>query len=168
VAKNWNILLNQLLISLKFKPFEEEPCLYTRVNNGVITILFVYVDDLYIASNSNRVLERLPKKLAAHYKLKILGVPRQLLGVEIKWADDFSTVHISIKKLIVALLAQCGMLAAEPKDTPLEPGIQFSKKDLPTRKKKFSRSHLWYIWAGYHVRSRCITSIDGKSVTEAL
>jgi hypothetical protein len=60
-------------------------------------------------------------------------VPRQLLGVEIKWADDFSTVHISIKKLIVVLLAQCGMLAAEPKDTPLEPGIQFSKKDLPTK-----------------------------------
>jgi hypothetical protein len=75
----------------------------------------------------------LPYKLAAHYKLKILEVPRQLLGVEIKWAEDFSTVHISIKKLIVALLAQCGMLAAEPKDTPLEPGIQFFKKDLPIK-----------------------------------
>jgi hypothetical protein len=47
-GKNWNILLNKLLISLKFKPFEEEPCLYTRVNNGIISILFVYVDDVYI------------------------------------------------------------------------------------------------------------------------
>jgi hypothetical protein len=88
---------------------------------------------VYIASNSNKVLERLPHKLAAQYKLKTLGVPRQLLGVEIKWTEDFSTGHISIKKLIVALLAQCGMLSAEPKSTPLEPGIQFYKKDLPTK-----------------------------------
>jgi hypothetical protein len=84
----------------------------------------------------------LPQKLAAHYKLNILGVPWQLLRVEIKWAEDFSTVHISIKKLIVALLAQCGMLAAESKDTPLEPGIQSFKKDLPTKEEVLQNKKL--------------------------
>jgi hypothetical protein len=84
----------------------------------------------------------LPQKLAEHYKLKILGVPRQLLGVEIKWTEDFSTVHISIKKLIVAFLAQCTMLAAEPKATPLDPGIQFYKIDLPTKEEVLKEKKL--------------------------
>jgi hypothetical protein len=40
-GKNWNELLNEQLLSLGFKPMEEEPCLYLRVNaKGVITILF--------------------------------------------------------------------------------------------------------------------------------
>jgi len=78
--------------------------------------------------------EKLPEKLSQHYKLKVLGVPRQLLGVEIKWGENFSTVHISIRKLIVALLADNGMLNSEPVPTPMVPGQRFFKADSPDPK----------------------------------
>lgn len=132
-GKNWNVLLNRLLMDINFTPFEEDPCLYIRINkkNGVITILFIYVDDVYIASNSDRVLASLPERLRKHYPLKILGVPKQLLGVEIKWGENFSTVHLSIRKLIVSLLTQFGMLNTESTSTPMIPGLRFIKDDLP-------------------------------------
>jgi len=123
------------LLELRFKPFEEDPCLYKRIGqNGVITILFIYVDDVYIASNRDRVLVALSEKLRRRYPLKILGVPQQLLGVEIKWGENFRSVHISIRKLIVSLLAQFGMLNAEPTKTPMVPGLRFVKADNPDTK----------------------------------
>ena len=135
-GKNWNILLNGLLLSLNFKPFTEDPCLYIRRNpdKKIVTILFIYVDDVYMASNSDRVLERLPEKLRAHYPLKILGIPRQILGVEIRWGESFRSAHISIRKLIVSLLHQFGMLNAEPVETPMLPGLRFVKADNPDPK----------------------------------
>jgi hypothetical protein len=66
--------------------------------------------------------------------LKILGVPKQLLGVEIKWGANFETVHISIKKLIVQLQTQKGMLNTTPFATPMIPGQRFTKDDIPDPK----------------------------------
>jgi hypothetical protein len=108
-GRNWNTILDKLIVSFGFKSFIKDPCLYSRKNDrGIITILFVYVDDVYIASNSDKVLKQLPQRFREHYNLKILGVPRQLLGGEIKWGANFETVHISIRKLIVQLKTQMG------------------------------------------------------------
>jgi hypothetical protein len=68
------------------------------------------------------VLTQLPKRFREHYNLKTLGVPKQLLGVEIKWGTNFETVHISIKKLIVQLQTQMGMLNTTPVATPMISG----------------------------------------------
>jgi hypothetical protein len=103
-GRNWNEILNSLLLSIGFKAMEEDPCLYSRINDkGAITILFVYVDDLYIASNRDKILINLPKRLQQHYPLKVLGIPKQLLGVEINWGANFESVHLSIPKLISSL-----------------------------------------------------------------
>jgi hypothetical protein len=64
--------------------------------------------------------------------LKILGVPKQLLVVEIKWRPNFETVHISIKKLIVQLQTQMGMLNTTPVATPM---MQKDKKFKEMQKK---------------------------------
>ena len=40
-------------------------------------------------------------------------------------------MHLSIKKLIVSLLQQFGMLNCEAVDTPMLPGLRFVKADLP-------------------------------------
>jgi hypothetical protein len=59
---NWNTILDKLIVSFGFKSFIEDPCLYSRKNDrGIITILFVYVVDVYIASNSEKVLIQLPQ-----------------------------------------------------------------------------------------------------------
>jgi hypothetical protein len=84
-CRNWNTILDKLIVSFGFKAFIKDPCLYSRKNErGIITILFLYVEDVYIASNSDKVLKQIPQRFRKRYNLKILGVPKQLLGVEIK------------------------------------------------------------------------------------
>jgi hypothetical protein len=69
-----------------------------------------------------------------YHKLKVLEVPGQLLGVKIKWGENFSTVHIWMKTLIVAWFADNGMLISEPVPTPMISGQRFFKTDSPDPK----------------------------------
>jgi len=133
-GKNWNELLNTQLLSLGFKPMEEEPCLYSRVNaKGAITILFVYVDDVFIASNRDNVLVQLPQKLQKLFPLKVLGIPQQLLGVEINWGANYESVHLSIPKLINSLQQENELFNCVPTSTPIQPGLRFMKEDCPSK-----------------------------------
>jgi hypothetical protein len=71
-GKNWNSLLNKLLISLEFQPMEEEPCLYTRIGkSGSITIIFVYIDDVFIASNRESTMSKVIEEFRKNFKLKV-------------------------------------------------------------------------------------------------
>jgi len=113
---------------------EEEPCLYTRIGkNGTITIMFVYVDDIFVASNKETTLINLTNRLQKSFKLKVLGIPQQLLGVQIKWGEDFSSVHLSISKLINSLQHQFEMLNCNSEPVPMRPGIRFVKADCPSK-----------------------------------
>jgi hypothetical protein len=68
---------------------EEEPCLYTRIGkSGSITIMFVYVDDVFIASNRESTMSKLVEEFRKNFKLKVLGIPHQLLGVQIRWGEN--------------------------------------------------------------------------------
>jgi hypothetical protein len=130
-GKNWHKLLHKLLTSAEFnfRNFTEDPCLFSRIEHGTTTILFIYVDDVYIASSDVKILRELPEKLMKHYPLKVLGIPQQLLGVKIEWGEDFKSVHISIGKLINTLLYQYQLLNAIPHKTPMKPGQYFEKDD---------------------------------------
>ena len=82
-GKHWNVLLHTLLTSkeFSFKRFKEDSCLYCRVNKGnrAITMLCIYFDDLYIASNRrSSILTHFPKRLNNHYPLKAWEIPQQL------------------------------------------------------------------------------------------
>ena len=72
-----------------------DPCLFTRLRGDEIGIMFIYVDDVYIASSNTNALDKFTLALQSHFELKILGIPRQLLGVQIQWADGFRAVHLS-------------------------------------------------------------------------
>jgi hypothetical protein len=53
-----------------------------RVIDGVTTIMFIYVDDIYIAASNQEMLE-FAKFLGERFKIKLFGVPNQLLGVSV-------------------------------------------------------------------------------------
>ena len=106
-GRNWNKLFDSVLqgSNFNFHSLEEDVCLYVRVVNGVTTILFIYVDDIYIAATNQYTLDEFSTFLGERFKIKVLGVPSQLLGVAIRWGEDYQSVHLSIPKLVESLLA---------------------------------------------------------------
>ena len=107
-GKNWNELFTDVLkgSDFKFNQLGEDTCLFTRLADDQITLLFIYVDDIYIASSDPLYLEQFKKDLSAHFELKVLGVPRKLLGTQLQWTKDFNAVHLSAEQLIDELLKE--------------------------------------------------------------
>jgi hypothetical protein len=79
--------LDSNLTEAGFKRTEEDTCLYVRMVEGIITIVAVYVDDMYIAASNSETISALVKFLKTKYNMKILGVPQQLL--ELKQTDPY-------------------------------------------------------------------------------
>jgi hypothetical protein len=133
-GRNWNKLFVNVLCNEEFGFVQHsgDPCLFTRLRGDEITIMFIYVDDVYIASSNPDSLEEFTNALQKHFDLKILGIPRQLLGVQIQWADDFKAVHLSASKLINELIVQHKPNEDDIRTTPMDPTYRQTKANSPS------------------------------------
>jgi len=82
--KAWYDVLNKSLISMGFKPLQNEPCIFifTR-QNGDKYFLFLYVDDTLIAGKEKSFIDSLVKMIQAKHSIKILGEPKFILGLKL-------------------------------------------------------------------------------------
>ena len=88
-GRSWNSHLHETLLAVTFARLQEDTCLHIRKQDNDITILAVYVDYLYITASNTQILDTLIEWLQTVYKIKILGIPKQLLGVRITWNPSF-------------------------------------------------------------------------------
>ena len=130
-GRNWNTHLHRTLLSMGFRRLDEDTCLYVRIITGMITIIAIYVDDLYIAASNKNVLDVFIRNLQKVYKIKILGIPQQLLGVKISWGIKLETVYISIPKMIIQLAEKYEQTTGRKASVPINPGHNLSKNDCP-------------------------------------
>ena len=70
--------------------------------------------------------------LAKHFDLKVLGVPSDLLGVQLKWGKDFKSVSMNSSKLIKELLIEHNLTDCLPEKTPMRYDYMSTKADCPT------------------------------------
>ena len=133
-GRNWNKLFVNVLCNEEFGFMQHpgDPCLFTRLRGDEITIMFIYVDDVYIASSNPNSLEEFTKAQQKHFDLNILGIPRQLLGVQIQWADDFKAVHLSASKLINELIDLHKPKEKDKRTTPMDSTYRQTKADSPS------------------------------------
>jgi hypothetical protein len=132
-GRNWYTHLDSNLTEAGFRRMEEDTCLYVRICKEIVTIVAVYVDDMYVAASNNETIVELVDFLKSKYKLKILGVPQHLLGVKITWGNHFSSVSVSIPKMILQLVDKYSA-HLNPREVyiPINPGHNLSKADCPS------------------------------------
>ena len=128
-GRNWNKLLDKVLSDWSFIRLSEDYCLYYRQEGGIITLLFIYVDDLYVSSSTQASLEMFVTYLSGHFKLKLLGVPHHLLGITMSWGEGFKTVHLNASKLINKLLKEFWTEADGFKEVPMDPRLRLKAED---------------------------------------
>jgi hypothetical protein len=98
--------------------------------------MFIYVDDVYIASSTTDALNEFTVALQKHFELKILGIPRQLLGIQIQWADGFKAVHLSASKLITKLVDSHHPKEEDIRKTPMETAYRPTKASSPSEEEQ--------------------------------
>jgi hypothetical protein len=63
-GRQWYKKLDEKLKQQKLKPLNSDPCVYINKEDGNIVIVVIYVDDLMVASDNPRKLQRLKSKLS--------------------------------------------------------------------------------------------------------
>jgi hypothetical protein len=88
----FNIHLDSTLQQHGFKQSSLDPCLYYQLSNGQETYLAIVVDDILLATNSATWATQFERDLGHVYKLKSLGRPAYMIGMQLGYHDKFLTV----------------------------------------------------------------------------
>ena len=94
-------------MSLGFIKSKEDPNLYYKVVDGDQVILLLYVDDLFLTSDENMILDS-KGKLATEFEMKELDTMHYFLGLEV-WQKPGEIV-LSQGKYVVEILKRFRMM----------------------------------------------------------
>lgn len=85
----------------------------------------MYVDNVLIASRSDKEIDRISDHLERHFNIRRIGDVRQCLGIEFCRKED--TITMSQGGYIDEVLKRFGMEECNPVSTPLDPSLKLEK-----------------------------------------
>jgi hypothetical protein len=130
-GRQWYKKLDEKLKQQKLKPLNSDPCVYINKEHGNIVIVVIYVDDLMVASDNPRKLQRLKSELSKSFEMKDLGPLSFCLGIEFTQDVKKQTITMSQSKYIKETLSRFNMENCKGVTTPINPNEKLSKEMCP-------------------------------------
>ena len=121
-SRRWYKKLHKILCGLGFERSQVDPCSYSRVRDGVVFVVLIYVDDIIQIADSESEIAAFQAALDKHFKLKHMGKLHFILGVEVLHGTDGSMLlrqTAYIRDLVLRFGvsgAKCPLLPAEPNE----------------------------------------------------
>ncbi|KAK1419766.1 hypothetical protein QVD17_29081 [Tagetes erecta] len=123
----WNERLDKTMRKLEFKRCPREPSVYTKIANGELLVIGVYVDDLVVTGSSLEEIKKFKTQMMLEFKMKDMGLLTYYLGIEVDQRDD----GIILKQSSYAkkLLKAAGMVDCNSCKYPMEPRLELTKDE---------------------------------------
>ncbi len=121
----WNETLHRELCQLGYRQSDADPCIYTQKKEESLVFLAVYVDDIIVASRSEKELEEIKKELSEKFKMRDLGRLHYFLGIKINQGDG--TIWIGQQGYTEKLLQKYNMENSNPVAVPMDPNCKLTK-----------------------------------------
>ena len=118
-SRAWYDTLREFLESVGLQRSRVDPCIYF----GHDLILFVYVDDMIIAGASNEIVEDMSNKFKKRFKMKDLGTPRRIIGLDL--VQTSQGILLSGVSMIEELLRNYEMSGSRHVSTPMDHNQSF-------------------------------------------
>jgi len=99
-----------------FQQSNSDHTLFLKKQQGKVTVLIIYVDDMIITGDDEEEIKRLQEQLFTEFEMKNLGGLKYFLGIEV--ARSKRGIFLSQRKYVLDLLTEVGMLDCKPADTP--------------------------------------------------
>lgn len=128
-GRMWNKKLNAQLTTLGFNRTNADPCVYYNNQDGKITILTVWVDDIILCGDSESRIDTTVSALKKIFEVKDLGEPKLLLGIQIIRNRKLKTITISQRNYINTILERFNYSKINPIPIPLDPNVTLRKRD---------------------------------------
>jgi hypothetical protein len=130
-GRQWYKKLDEKLKQQKLKPLNSDPCVYINKEDGNIVIVVIYVDDLMVASDNLRKLQRLKSELSKSFEMKDLGPLSFCLDIEFTQDVEKQTITMSQSRYIKETLSRFNMENCKGVTTPINPNEKLSKEMCP-------------------------------------
>ena len=113
--------------------------LFYKHEDGKITVLIVYVDNIILIGDDKQEMEDLKEKLEREFEIKDLGPMRYFLSMEV--ARNQKGISVSQRKYTLDLLKETGMMRCKPVDTPVDPNLKLTElqNSSPVDKGRYQR-----------------------------
>ena len=99
-SRQWYLKFDQTIRNFGFKENVEDNCVYAKFKNGKFIFLFLYVDDILLASSDVSLLLETKKFLSSKFDMKDLGEASFVLGIEIHRDRSKGVLGLSQKAYI--------------------------------------------------------------------
>lgn len=126
-AKCWYDKINETLLKMSFQKSSGEPCVYFRNENGRLTIIALYVDDILLFTASEDDKRDVKGRLMKAFEMKDLGEVREFLGFKI--VKNKGRIIIDQSHYIANILEKFKMTDCKPVGTPMEPGLKLVRSE---------------------------------------
>lgn len=124
-ARAWNLTIHEALSNGNFIQSKADPCLYHRSVQDEKVYVLVYVDDLVVASESEKLIKETADHLNSSFELKCLGPIKQYLGLEIE-KDIRGNFMVSQTEYINKVISDAGLTNSKKSPYPLDPSYRKS------------------------------------------
>ncbi|XP_061371297.1 uncharacterized protein LOC133313900 [Gastrolobium bilobum] len=136
----WFGRFTKVMMTLGYRQSQGDHTLFFKHSqNGKLTVLLVYVDDIIITGNDFVERQILQTRLASEFEVKDLGKLRYFLGIEV--AHSSKGIFISQRKYVLDLLKEAGKLGCKPSNTPIEQNhkMGYEEESPPVDKGQYQR-----------------------------
>ncbi|XP_075079980.1 uncharacterized protein LOC142165297 [Nicotiana tabacum] len=123
-SRQWYAKLSAALQSKGFQPSLNDYSLFTKLYDGCLTVVVVYVDDILVSKDSLSEIDSLKRFLDAQFKIKDLGEIHYFLGLEV--VKQSSGFLINQHKFLQDLLLEFHCSDVTLLVSPLDPHIKLS------------------------------------------
>lgn len=131
--RKWNEKLRQTLIKNGFKQSKSEYSLFVKNENNHFIGLLVYVDYIVVTGSNLEEVNKVKEFLKTNFQIKDLGELKYFLGIEVLRNEN--GICLSQRKYCRDLLADYGLLACKPSQTPIESKLVISDKPISKKDK---------------------------------
>lgn len=131
-SRQWNLKLNEILITAGFLRCKTDSCIYVRRNGASIVIVAVYVDDLLILYNNSSWKDQLKSVLTSNFNMKDLGNASNVLGIRIEYDKRRGTINLDQQKYAELVLRRFNMFDCDPVKLPSDPNQKLTREMSPS------------------------------------
>ncbi|CAL2249092.1 unnamed protein product [Prunus armeniaca] len=137
--KAWFGRLTKSMKNFGYTLSHSDHTLFLKCDEGKLTTLIVYVNDIIVIGNDTKKKLKLQKYLSQEFEMKDLGDLKHFLGIEV--AMSKTSIFLFQRKYVMDLFTETGMLGYKPADTPIKMNHKLCEDtdQEPTNKEQYQR-----------------------------
>ena len=131
--REWYLNVSSFIkTKLGYKQLDSDSCLFIRRTDDTISLLALYVDDMVLASTCQDSLQSDVDKFNKEYKMKNIGEPELIVGLNVIRDKKVGTITLSQEKYVHELIDKFGIKDKKVASTAADYGKPLTKAQCPT------------------------------------